>query len=155
MGLLDGILGNVIGSMLSGNQGENPLDAILGNFNRGSAGGGNPLMQIVLSLLQQIGGLEGVLAKFRDAGMGAHADSWVGTGQNMEISPDQLQQVFGSSTIGDVAAKLGVSQDEAGSTMSQILPELINQLTPQGQITPTGDDSIAAGLEALARGPGR
>ena len=55
MGLLDGILGNVIGSMLSGNQGENPLDAILGNFTRGRAGGGNPLMQIVLSLLQQNG----------------------------------------------------------------------------------------------------
>ena len=73
----------------------------------------------------------------------------------MELSPDQLQQVFGSSTVNDVAAKLGVSQDEAGSAMSQILPELINQLTPQGQITPTGDDSIAAGLEALARGPGR
>ena len=155
MGLLDGILGNVIGSMLSGNQGESPLDAILGNVTRGSAGGGNPLMQILLSLLQQNGGLEGVIGKFRDAGMGVHADSWVGTGQNMDLSPDQLQQVFGSSTVNDVAAKLGVSQQEAGSVMSQILPELINQLTPQGQITPAGDDSIAAGLEALARGSGR
>lgn len=152
MGLLDGILGNVIGSMLSGNQGQNPLDAILGNFSRGSSGGSNPLLQIVLSLLQQNGGLEGVIGKFREAGMGAQADSWVGTGQNMGLSPDQLQQVFGSSTIGDVASKLGVSQDDAGSAMSQILPELINQLTPQGQVTPAGDESIAEGLEALARG---
>jgi uncharacterized protein YidB (DUF937 family) len=151
---LDGVLGNVIGSMLS-NQGQNPLDTILGNFSRGSSAGGNPLLQIVLSLLQQNGGLEGVIGKFRHAGLGAQADSWVGTGQNMELSPDQLQQVFGSSTIGAVASKLGVSHEDAGSAMSQILPELINQLTPQGQVTSAGDDSIAEGLDALARGAGR
>ena len=155
MGLLDGILGNAIGSMLGGNQGQSPLDAILGNVSRGSSGGGNPLLQIVLSMLQQNGGLEGVIGKFREAGMGGQADSWVGTGQNMELSVDQLQQVFGSSTVDDVAGKLGVSQQEAGSAMSQILPEVINQLTPQGQVTPAADDSIAEGLEALSRGLGR
>ena len=84
-------------------------------------------------MLQQQGGLGGVLGKFREAGMGAQADSWVGTGQNMNISPNQLEQVFGSGALSDIASKLGMSQDQAGSAMSQVLPELINQLTPQGQ----------------------
>ena len=74
------------------------------------------------------------------------------TGQNMSISPDQLQQVFGSSAIGDLASQLGLSKDQAGSTMAQLFPEVINQLTPQGQVPDNGDDEIAEGLSMLANG---
>ena len=156
MGLLDGILGNVLGASLGGNrtqsQTQDPLSSILGGLTGRSGGGtGNILLQLALSMLQQQGGLEGVLGKFRQAGMGAQADSWVGTGQNMNISPDQLQQVFGSGELSDIASKLGMSQDQAGSAMSQVLPELINQLTPQGEVTPDSENSVAEGLEALAR----
>jgi len=151
MGLLDGILGNMIGSMLSGNQQQNPFGATLGGLSGGS-GGGSALLQIALLLLQQNGGLEGVLGKFRQAGMGAQADSWVSTGPNMDISPDQLQQVFGSGALGDIASQLGMSQDQAGSNMSQLLPELINQLTPQGRVTDESNNSIDEGLSALSRG---
>jgi uncharacterized protein YidB (DUF937 family) len=73
----------------------------------------------------------------------------------MGISPTQLEQIFGSSTLDGIASRLGVSQEQAGSTMSQALPELINQLTPQGQVTPESNDSIAEGLEALSRSLGR
>ncbi len=159
MGLLDGVLGNVVGSMLSGSQGaqQNPLDSILGGLagSNSSAGGINPLLQIALSLLQQNGGLEGVLGKFRQGGLGAQADSWVSTGPNMGISPAQIEQIFGSSALDGIASQLGVSQEQAGSTMSQVLPELINQLTPQGQVTPESNDSIAEGLEALSKSLGR
>ena len=93
-----------------------------------------------------------MLGKFRQAGMGAQADSWVSTGPNMNISPDQLQEVLGSGAFGDVASKLGISQDQAGSTMSQVLPELINQLTPQGEVTEESNDTIAEGLAALTKG---
>lgn len=156
MGLLDGLLGNVLGAALGGNreqsQAQDPLSAILGGLTGGRGGStGNVLLQLGLSMLQQQGGLGGVLGKFREAGMGAQADSWVGTGQNMNISPDQLQQVFGSGTLGDIAAKLGMSQEQAGSAMSQVLPELVNQLTPQGQVTPDSENSVAEGLDALAR----
>lgn len=156
MGLLDGLLGNVLGSALGGNreqsQAQDPLSAILGGLTGGRGGStGNVLLQLGLSMLQQQGGLGGVLGKFREAGMGAQADSWVGTGQNMNISPDQLQQVFGSGALGDIAAKLGMSQEQAGSAMSQVLPELVNQLTPQGQVTPDSENSVAEGLDALAR----
>ena len=87
--------------------------------------------------------------------MGAQADSWVSTGPNMNISAEQLQQVFGSGALGDIAAKLGVSQDQAGSTMSQMLPELINQLTPQGEVTSESENSVAEGLESLVQSLGR
>ena len=160
MGLLDGILGNVLGAGLGGNRAQplaqDSLSAIFGGLTGGSGGGtGNILLQLGLSMLQQNGGLEAVLGKFRQAGMGAQADSWVSTGQNMEISPDQLQEAFGSGALSDIASKLGVSQDQAGSAMSKVLPELINQLTPQGQVTADSDNSIAEGLEALAGSPGR
>jgi len=163
MGLLDGILGNVLGAALGGNreqsQAQDPLSAILGGLTGGSSAGsgsgkGNILLQLVLSMLQQQGGLGGVLGKFREAGMGDQADSWVGTGQNMNISPNQLEQVFGSGALSDIASKLGMSQDQAGSAMSQVLPELINQLTPQGQVTPDSENSVAEGLDALTRSLG-
>lgn len=162
MGLLDGILGNVLGQALGGNrapqQAQDPLSAILSGLTGAGAGGGgmgNILLQLGLSMIQQNGGLGGVLGKFRENGMGAQADSWVGTGQNMNIAPNQLEQIFGSGALSDIASKLGMSQDQAGSAMSQVLPELINQLTPQGQVTPDSENSVAEGLESLVRSLGR
>ena len=106
MGLLDGPLGNVIGSLLDGNQAQSPFGAA-----RNQGQSGNLLLQIALSMLQQNGGLEEVLGKFRQGGLAQHADSWVSTGQNMNISADQLQQVFGSSTISDLASQLRMPRD--------------------------------------------
>jgi len=152
MGLLDGLIGNVVGSMLSGNQqAQNPLDSVLGRLGGGNqAQSGNLLLQLALSMLQQNGGLEGVLNKFRQGGLAQHADSWVSTGQNMNISADQLQQVFGSSTIRDLASQLGMPEDQAGSAMAQLLPDVINRLTPEGQVTETSNEEIAQGLSSLA-----
>jgi uncharacterized protein YidB (DUF937 family) len=144
MGLLDGLLGNLMGSFLGGSQEQNTFDR--GNQPQG----GNLLLQIALTMLQQNGGLDGVLNKFREGGLAQHADSWVGTGQNMDISGDQLQQVFGSSTMNDLASKLGMPAGQAGSVMAQVLPELINQLTPQGQVTENSDQNISDELSKLA-----
>ena len=101
-------------------------------------------------MLQQNGGLEGVLGKFRQGGLAQQADSWVGTGQNMNISADQLQQVFGSSTISDLASRLGMPADQVGSAMAQMLPDVINQLTTQGQVPENSNDEISQALSALA-----
>ena len=111
---------------------------------------GNLLLQLALSMLQQNGGLEGILGKFREGGLSHQADSWVGTGHNMNISADQLQQVFGSSTINDLASRLGVSEQQAGSEMAQLLPEVINRLTPEGQVPENSNEEISQGLSALA-----
>jgi uncharacterized protein YidB (DUF937 family) len=151
MGILDALIGNVLGSALGGNQRQDPLGSVLGGLAGGNrAQSGNLLLQVALLLLRQNGGLEGVLGRFRQGGLGRQADSWVGTGQNMNISADQLQEIFGSSTMNDLASQLGVPQEQAGSTMAQLLPELINQLTPQGQVPQNSDDEIAQGLSMLA-----
>jgi uncharacterized protein YidB (DUF937 family) len=151
MGLLDGLIGNVVGSMLKGNQAQDSLGSGLGGLGGGNQQhGGNLLLQLVLSMLQQNGGLEGVLGKFREGGLGQQADSWVSTGQNMNISADQLQQVFGSSAISDLAAQLGMSEGQASSTMAQLLPEVINRLTPEGQVPENTNEEIAQGLSMLS-----
>ena len=157
MGLLDGLIGNVLGSVLSGNQGQgqDPLGSVLGRLGGGNQPrSGDLLLQLALSMLQQNGGLQGILGKFRESGLSQQADSWVSSGQNMGISADQLQQVFGSSTISDIASRLGVSEQQAGSEMAQVLPEVINRLTPEGQVPENSDDEIADGLSTLANSPG-
>ena len=150
MGLLDGLIGNVIDSMLGGSQARNPL----GGQQRTQAGGANVLLQLALSMLQQNGGLEGVLEKFRQGGLEQQADSWVSTDQNMSISAEQLQQVFGSSTISDLASRLGMSENQAGSAMAQTLPEVIDRLTPHGRVLDNSNEEIAQGLSTLANSLG-
>jgi uncharacterized protein YidB (DUF937 family) len=155
MGLLDGLIGSVLGSMLGGNQRQDPLGSVLSGVGGGAQGqSGNLLLQLALSMLQQNGGLEGILGRFREGGLAQQADSWVGTGQNMGISADQLQQVFGSSTISDLASRLGMSEQQAGSEMAHLLPEVINQLTPEGQVPENSNEEIAEGLSTLANSAG-
>jgi uncharacterized protein YidB (DUF937 family) len=155
MGLLDGILSNVAGSGLGGGQqqGMNPLDALVNSLGSGSGGQlrGNDLLGAVMSMVQQNGGLPGVMNMMRNSGLGQQADSWVGTGPNTAVSADQLTQAFGATGLGNLATQLGTSQGQAGSILSQVLPELVNQLTPNGQIPDHHNDLISQGLQLLRR----
>ena len=65
------------------------------------------MIQMALQMLQQNGGIEGLLAKFQQAGMGQQAQSWIGTGQNMPISPDALSQIFGQGQLATDRAATG------------------------------------------------
>jgi uncharacterized protein YidB (DUF937 family) len=128
MGLLDGVLGQVIGSALGGGQQQqNPmLNIVLGmlaNGQGGQQGGATGAM----------GGLGGLISQFQNAGLGNAMSSWIGSGENMPISGDQLQSVLGSDAIGKIAQQLGVSQGDAAGQLSSMLPEIINHLTPNGQ----------------------
>jgi len=145
MGFLDGLVGNVIGSMLSGNQAQSPLGAG-GN----QAQGGNFLPSNCAIDAAAKWWFGGSARQVPSGGLAQHADSWVSTGPNMNISADQLQQVFGSSTISDLASRLGIPTDQAGSAMAQMLPEIINRLTPQGQVPKNSNEEISQGLSALA-----
>jgi uncharacterized protein YidB (DUF937 family) len=136
MGFLDGILGSLAGSVLGGNQ---------------QAGGGNQLVQLALQVLQQNGGLTGVLDRFRASGLGQQADSWVSTGQNLPISPDQISQVLGGANLGDLAAKFGLPTGTATSGLAQLLPQLIDKMTPQGQVPEGHEDLISQGLAMLGQ----
>jgi uncharacterized protein YidB (DUF937 family) len=153
MGLLDSILGEVMGSAM-GAQGQqsagNPLGSILGSLAGGNQQQIGGLLAAAMSMLQQNGGLGGSLDKLRAGGLGAHADSWVGTGANMAVSGDQLSQAFGG--FGSVASQLGMSQSQAGSAMAQILPELINQLTPNGKLPANSGNLLTEALSMLQGG---
>ena len=138
MGLLDGMLGNVLGSMLGGGQ--------------QGAQGQSPLIQMALQMLQQNGGLQGMLGKFQQAGYGDQAQSWIGTGQNMPISPDALSKIFGEEQLGQIAQQLGMSQDDAAGGLAQMLPGVVDQMTPQGQIPDNGNDLVAQALALLQKG---
>jgi len=153
MGLLDGLLSEVVASATgaSGQQPSNPLSAILGGLASGNQNQSGNLLAAAMSLVQQNGGLGGVLDLLRGSGLGAQADSWVGTGANMPVSPAQVQSAFGNSALSGIASQLGLSPGQASSAMAQILPELVNQMTPQGHVPDNHVDLLSQGL-ALLRG---
>ena len=126
MGLLDSLIGAAAGSLSGGNQAQS---------NRG-AGGIDPqvLMGIVGALLNNAGGLSGILSKLQQNGLGDAAASWVGTGQNQPVSPDALGGALGPDLMGMIASQLGSNQQQAAGTMADLLPGLIDKLTPQGQV---------------------
>ncbi|HEY6615922.1 MAG TPA: YidB family protein, partial [Vicinamibacterales bacterium] len=104
MGLLDGILSNVAGSVLGGSQahGTGPLDALVNSLGAGHQKGGADLVGAVMAMVQQNGGLPGVIDKLRGSGLGQQADSWVGTGPNAGVSPDELTQALGNTGLGNL-----------------------------------------------------
>jgi uncharacterized protein YidB (DUF937 family) len=98
-------------------------------------GGSNPEAAAVLEMIQNHpGGINGLVQAFHGNGMGGLVNSWIGTGPNQSITPDQIQQVLGSGPLQGVAAKLGVSPEQASATLSQLLPTVMNHLTPNGQV---------------------
>lgn len=140
MGLLDSVLGAVM------NSGQQPESGAAGD--RAGLGGimgmlaSNPqLIQIVMGMLGndgEHGGLGGLVSKFEQAGLGGAMSSWIGGGPNQPVSGEQITSALGSGAISDIAAKLGVNPDEAASQLSQLLPGLINHLTPEGQAPQQG-----------------
>lgn len=131
MGLLDQLAGQVLGSVLGGQQ-----------------AGNSPLLQIASALLQGQGGLAGVLQKFQAAGLGEQAASWVGTGENLPVEAGHITQALGQDTITDLAARFGLSGDQVSNGLAQVLPHLIDKMTPQGS-TEGADDLLQNGLTAL------
>ncbi len=115
------------------------LDSILGSVS--GPGGGNPLLEAVMKLVNDPahGGLPGLVQSFQQRGLGGIVDSWVSTGRNLPISPDQLAQGLGSDKLGSLAQGLGMDPGELSSKLSELLPGVVDQLTPGGQIPDAGD----------------
>ena len=137
MGILDGLVGNVLSGMMTGSS------------SNASAQQNNPLLQMALQILQQNGGVGGLVERFRQAGYGAQADSWVSTGQNMPINADMLQQVLGSGALRDIDSQLGDAPGAAAGGLASILPQIVDRMTPQGQLPGGEDDPVAQALAML------
>ena len=118
MGLLDTALG-----MLGGNNQANDPKAML--------------IQAAIGLLsnqQQGGGLQNLLGAFQNAGLGSIVSSWVSTGQNLPISADQIQQALGGGHLSQLASASGLSHEDTAQQLSDLLPGLIDKMTPNGQV---------------------
>lgn len=111
------------------------------------ATGANAVIGIIGPLLTQSGGLEGLMNKFSQAGLGNMFSAWVSTGPNPPISAQQIQQVLGSDQVKALAAKLGIDPAQASQVVAEHLPTVVDQLTPQGQVDATAN--IEAGLTSL------
>ena len=106
-----------------------------------------PLIGMLSVLLAQSGGLQGLMNKFSQAGLGHVFSDWVSTGPNPPISADQIRQVLGSEQIQSVAAKLGIDPTRASEALAEHLPTVVDRLTPDGKIT--ADASTHEGLSGL------
>jgi uncharacterized protein YidB (DUF937 family) len=107
MGLLDGLLGGAVGAEMA---------------------------TVVNSLIQQHGGVQGIVAQLEQQGLGPTVRSWVSTGANQPITAGQVHQAFGGDMITQLAAKAGITPQELTQKLSQVLPAAIDKLTPNGQI---------------------
>lgn len=135
MGLLDAALG------------------MLGNAQQGSGDAQGNLVQAALGMLSQAqngGGLQGLIGAFQNAGLGEVIASWVGTGQNLPISAEQIQLALGGGHLNQLAEASGLSHSDAAGGLAAILPGLIDQLTPNGQVADADNINPAAMLQQFS-----
>lgn len=137
-----GGLGGMLGSLLGG--GQQQSGGGLGGLLGGLLGGGQ--QQAGDQMAGGLGGLTGMLSQL---GLGKQVDSWIGTGDNEAITADDIQSTLGTNgKLAEVAQAAGVSETEAAGGLAELLPELINKLTPNGKIDSNDIGSILAGLMA-------
>jgi len=136
------ILDSILGGLMGGNNAQSPVGGILGSLLGGGgqqAGG--------------MGGLGGLLSQFQKAGMGGVANSWVSNGPNQQVSPDQLQQVFGQQQVNQWAQQSNMQPHDLLSQLSNLLPHAVDRMTPNGQM-PDGADPFGGAGVNLGSGSG-
>ncbi len=119
MGIFDAVMGAVSGHV----QQNGSLGEVLGGL---------------LANNSELGGLSGLVDKFKQNGMGDIVGSWIGTGQNLPISADQIASAFGSGTLGNMASQLGLDPAQVSGQLAQMLPGIIDKLTPNGALPEGG-----------------
>ena len=100
------------------------------------AGAPKHLVESTLELIdKEKGGLQGLADKLKASGLGEQVQSWIGTGPNKSISPDQIKQSLGSGEIERLALKTKLSVEEVTSHLAAALPQIVDKLTPEGKVT--------------------
>lgn len=107
MGMFDGLLGGIVGA---------------------------GMVTVVNGILEKHGGLQGVVNEFERNGLGPTVQSWVGTGANQPISPDDVHRAIGPDLLQQLAAKSGMSVPDLAKALSQVLPQAVDKMTPGGTI---------------------
>jgi uncharacterized protein YidB (DUF937 family) len=138
MGLLDQIGGALGGALGQGQAGK-------------AAGGGlvAALLPQLISMLSQPGALGNLANSFQNAGLGNVLQSWLSTGQNLPISGDQVKQVLGAGTLTNLAKSAGVGESEASGAIAGLLPDVMDKLSPGGNLPSQGD--LGSALSSLGK----
>ena len=144
MGLLDSVMGSVMGAAQGGQAGGLGADALM-QVMGGLLGGGGAAPS------GGAAGLLGLIQQFQHGGLGEVVQSWVGTGANLPISAEQLQSVLGNGQLGALAQQVGLSPADLAGHLSQVLPQVIDHLTPGGQV-PQGGVDLGQALGGLLGG---
>jgi uncharacterized protein YidB (DUF937 family) len=123
------------------------------NFAPGASGGiGDVLGQVLgggAGAGRATGGLGGLLEQLQQAGFGDQANSWVGRGSNKPISPDAMTQIFGRDGLEQISRQAGISEDETSQGLSQLLPEVVDRMTPEGEVPEA--DALANSVDDFAK----
>ena len=145
-----GGLGDLLGGLAGGATGAGSLDGILGTLSGSSSGQGpGGLGGLLTALVPAVGGmlagggLKNVLASFEAHGLGAQAASWVGKGANEPISAADVETAVDHDQLAGIASELGVSEAEAAEGVAQVLPAVVDRLTPDGVLP--ADETPASG----------
>ncbi len=147
MGLLEQLLGSIVNQDQRGQGQMAPGQGAPGQVDLSQLSG---LAQAVIAMLNdpRIGGLQGLAQRFQQNGLGDVLNSWVSTGQNQPIDPNALQQVLGRDEVTQMAQQAGVPPQQGSSLIALLLPQLIDRLTPQGQV-PQQNQLAQAGASLL------
>ncbi|MDP8161568.1 YidB family protein [Pasteurella skyensis] len=127
--MLKGILSSVASSLLGGGSQQNQA-----------------IPQLLQSLLSSQGGVEGLVGKLQQNGLGDMVSSWIGTGENQEVSSEQLAEAIGQDELRNVAQQAGVDENEVPNLLSQYLPKVVDKLSPNGEL-----DTNNLDIESLAK----
>ncbi|MFA6040245.1 MAG: YidB family protein [Methylophilus sp.] len=128
MGLFDSIAGQVLGNVM-GDKGA--------------------MAQIALEMFNKNGGLQGILAKFTEAGLGDAVASWVGHGENIPVQASQITDILGSGALSEMAVKFGLTPELLSSQIAEHLPNLVDKMTPEGKVTANSGDLLSTVLSML------
>jgi uncharacterized protein YidB (DUF937 family) len=150
-GLGGAALGSVLGGMLGGRRGGAGMPA-----GRGGLGGNQTALMLMLLPLamrwvQRNGGMGAVLDRFRQKGYGGQMQSWVASGDNQPIDEQAVEQVVGEPDLQEMAQRLGVPEHEVKQAFAEVMPEMVNQLTPEGQLPQQADEVLEEGRQTLEK----
>ena len=176
MGILDDLLGGLAGQAMGGRSPQQPaqttgggagmnqvlialMPIVLQMLSGGGARGGSATGGGLTDVLGQVlggggrgtttGGLGGLLEQLQQAGFGEQASSWVSRGANKPISPDAMTQVFGEEGLDQISRQAGITRDEASRGLSALLPEVVDRVTPDGEVP--GADTLANSVDDFVR----
>ncbi|HUI11253.1 MAG TPA: YidB family protein [Bacteroidota bacterium] len=128
------------------------LGDLLGTLGRGSGAGNSAETQVMSAIAgmlsdKQSGGLAGLVQNFQKNGLGDVVSSWIGTGKNLPISADQIQKVFGNQQVSQLAQRVGIEPEKVTTTLANVLPGLVDKLTPNGKLP--NEEMLQQGLNLL------